>query len=82
MPLGKKTQTAHYPTAGGRLYLAARAWAGNVVYPEKLTQFVSPLVRLLEQDGVMSRKNEGFIREVPNWVSGMRRKYEWTGQGA
>ena len=23
---------------------------------------------------------EGFIREVPNWVSGMRRKYEWTGQ--
>ena len=25
---------------------------------------------------------EGFVREVPNWVSGMRRKYEWTGQGA
>ena len=24
---------------------------------------------------------EGFVREVPNWVSGMRRKYEWTGQG-
>ena len=24
---------------------------------------------------------EGFIREIPNWVSGMRRKYEWTGQG-
>jgi hypothetical protein len=23
---------------------------------------------------------EGFIREIPNWVSGMRRKYEWTGQ--
>jgi hypothetical protein len=26
-------------------------------------------------------QTEGFIREVPNWVSGMRRKYEWTGQG-
>ena len=25
---------------------------------------------------------EGFIREIPNWVSGMRRKYAWTGQGA
>lgn len=24
---------------------------------------------------------EKFICEVPNWVSGMRRKYEWTGQG-
>jgi preprotein translocase subunit SecD len=24
---------------------------------------------------------EGFIREIPGWVSGMRRKYEWTGQG-
>ncbi len=24
---------------------------------------------------------EGFIREIPNWVSGMRRKYAWTGQG-
>lgn len=24
---------------------------------------------------------EGFIREIPNWVSGMRRKYELTGQG-
>jgi len=26
--------------------------------------------------------NERFIREIPGWVSGMRRKYEWTGQGA
>jgi hypothetical protein len=26
-------------------------------------------------------QDEGFIREIPGWVSGMRRKYEWTGQG-
>ncbi|OQW98140.1 MAG: hypothetical protein BWK73_53225 [Thiothrix lacustris] len=25
-------------------------------------------------------QDEGFIREIPGWVSGMRRKYEWTGQ--
>ena len=37
--------------------------------------------QLLAESYLSEAQAEGFIREVPNWVSGMRRKYEWTGQG-
>ena len=38
--------------------------------------------QLVAESYLVEAQAEGFIREVPNWVSGMRRKYEWTGQGA
>ncbi len=38
--------------------------------------------QLLAESYLADAQADGFVREVPNWVSGMRRKYEWTGQGA
>ncbi|OQX00342.1 MAG: hypothetical protein BWK73_48700 [Thiothrix lacustris] len=37
--------------------------------------------QLVAESYLVEAQAEGFIREIPNWVSGMRRKYEWTGQG-
>jgi hypothetical protein len=37
--------------------------------------------QLVAESYLVEAQADGFIREVPNWVSGMRRKYEWTGQG-
>jgi hypothetical protein len=37
--------------------------------------------QLVAESYLVEAQADGFIREVPNWVSGMRRKYAWTGQG-
>lgn len=56
-----------------------RLWLQDVgaVEPGKTKQ-----AQLVAESYLVEAQAEGFIREVPNWVSGMRRKYEWTGQGA
>jgi hypothetical protein len=55
-------------------------------YQEMSLDFTSQhnddLAQQLAESYLTDAQAEGFIREVPNWVSGMRRKYEWTGQGA
>ena len=55
-----------------------RLWLQDVgaVEPGKTKQ-----AQLVAESYLVEAQAEGFIREVPNWVSGMRRKYEWTGQG-
>jgi hypothetical protein len=56
-----------------------RLWLQDVgaVEPGKTKQ-----AQLVAESYLMEAEAEGFVREIPNWVSGMRRKYEWTGQGA
>lgn len=56
-----------------------RIWLQDVgaVEPGKTKQ-----AQLVAESFLVEAQAEGFIREVPNWVSGMRRKYEWTGKGA
>jgi len=55
-----------------------RLWLQDVgaVEPGKTKQ-----AQLVAESYLMEAEAEGFVREIPNWVSGMRRKYEWTGQG-
>ena len=56
-----------------------RLWLQDVgaVEPGKTKQ-----AQRVAESYLMEAEAEGFVREIPNWVSGMRRKYEWTGQGA
>lgn len=55
-----------------------RIWLQDVgaVEPGKTKQ-----AQLVAESYLLKAQAEGFVREIPNWVSGMRRKYEWTGQG-
>ena len=55
-----------------------RLWLQDV---GEVEQGKTKVAQAVAESYLSQAQAEGFIREIPNWVSGMRRKYEWTGQG-
>ena len=56
-----------------------RIWLQDV---GEVEQGKTKVAQAVAESYLSQAQAEGFVREIPNWVSGMRRKYEWTGQGA